>query len=318
MASTDTSTVLRRMLAETPTRGASGVPAAFKPLASLIEKLADRSLSLPLSVSGLTKQTLTREGFIQSFEPPILMLRLRAASGAIGLAGLCPQLRAALIEVQTTGKVTSRAPADRPATDADAAMCTGFIGDLFAQAHVGLEPDSKAFWSTVFKPDGRFQGARALALALDDVPLAQVMLRFDLGSGARQGTLSLLIPQAGKPVSKASASWRAAMKRAVDDAPVALSAVLHRQVLSLADVEGLRVGDTLTLPRTAAAAIMLEADETKVGPFKLGQISGQKALRRVASSPQPDLSVPPDPTLPASAPVNQPIETDLAPSTELS
>ncbi len=298
MASDDTTSVLRRMLAQAPTQSASGVAQAFKPFASLLEKLADRSLSLPLGVTSVTQTTLTRDAVLEGFSPPALMLLLRSDAGGVGMAGLCPQLRAALIEVQTTGKVASAPPPDRPATDADAAICSGFVADLIAQAHAGLERDPTAAWATVFKPGRRFETPRAFALALEDTPICQLVLQLDLGSGARQGVLQLLLPQpAPRAAAKPGGGWQEAMQHAVNDAPVPLEAVLHRMVVSLADVDALKVGDTITLPRTAAAAIMLEASETSVGPFKLGQISGQKALRRVVDPPAAAPPPPPEPTL---------------------
>ena len=298
MASTDTSTVLRRMLVQSPTHGASGVASAFKPFASLLEKLADRSLSLPLGVTEIHQKPLSREGVLQGFEAPILMLRLRAGQGPLGMAGLCPHLRAALIEVQTTGKVAATPPPDRAATDADAAICAGFISDLFAQSNATLDPAPGAIWSTIFAVDGHFQSPRALGLALDDVPFSHVTLQFDLGNGARQGCLTLLLPQAAKRAAPAAnTTWRTAMNEAVNDAPVPLTAVLHRQVLSLVDVENLVVGDTIALPRVAASQITLEARDTRVGPFKLGQIGGQKALRRVPDAPQAAAPLSPEPAL---------------------
>ncbi|WP_224823270.1 FliM/FliN family flagellar motor switch protein [Cognatishimia sp. MH4019] len=298
MASQDTTSVLRRMLAQAPTQGASGVAAPFKPFASLVEKLADRSLSLPLGVASVTQTTLSRDAVLANFGPPALMLRLRSAAGGVGMAGLCPQLRAALIEVQTTGKVATTPPPDRPATDADAAICSGFIGDLIAQANAGLAREPTTAWNTVFTPAGRFESQRAFALALEDTPLCHLSLQLDLGGGARQGVLQLLIPQpAPRASAKPTGGWKDAMQHAVNDAPVPLEAVLHRMVVSLADVEALKVGDMLTLPRTAAATIMLEATETSVGPFKLGQISGQKALRRVIDPQPADPAPQPAPTL---------------------
>ncbi|MEL6596043.1 MAG: FliM/FliN family flagellar motor switch protein [Pseudomonadota bacterium] len=297
MASTDTSPVLRRMLAAAPAQSASGVAAAFKPFAAMLEKLADRSLSMPLGVTSVQQATLSRDALMQGFEAPVVMLRLRAPDGAIGMAGICPQLRAALIEVQTTGKIASTAVSDRPATDADAAICEGFVCDLFTQAQSVLDKSTSDPWAKQFTTDGRFAGLRALGLALDDSPLAHLTVHLDLGQGARQGVLRLLIPQArGRAPAAPNAGWKTALNDAVQGAPVPLTAVLHRRVVPLSDIEGMSVGDLLTLPRSAASSITLESSETRTGPFKLGQIGGQKALRRVADIPDPQ-PVPSEPRL---------------------
>ncbi|MEL7212358.1 MAG: FliM/FliN family flagellar motor switch protein [Pseudomonadota bacterium] len=298
MASNDTTSVLRRMLAQTPAQGVSGVAQAFKPLAAMIEKLADSSLLLPLGVTSVTQTSTSKDAVLDSLDPPVLMLRLRSSDGGVGMAGLCPQLRAALIEVQTTGKVATTDPPDRPATDADAAICSGFVGDLIAQANASMARDGPTPWAKVFTPSGRYDSPRALSLALEDTPICHLSLQLDLGSGARQGVLQLLIPQPiSRGTSKSNAGWKAALNNAVSDAPIPLTAVMHRMVVSLADVQALAVGDTITLPRTAAASITLEAAGTSVGPFKLGQISGRKALRRVADPAPTETETPPEPTL---------------------
>lgn len=297
MASTEASSVLRRMLGAAPAQTDTGVPPGLKPFASLLEKLADRSLSMPLVVSAISQTTVARDLFLAELTPPVVMLRLQSDAATFGMAGCCANLRAALIEVQTTGKIASTAASDRAATDADAALCSGFIADALAQAHHDLEQVPLAPWRTPFRPAGLYPAVRAMGLSIEDVPLTLMTLSLDLGSGARQGTLRLLIPQPAAAVTgrRTGGDWQRALRRAVDDAPVPLQAVLHRKTMSLSDVQALVEGDMLTLPRSAADKIMLVASETCVGPFKLGQIGGQKALRRQPTAPPPGPAPAPDP-----------------------
>lgn len=297
MASTDTSPVLRRMLSDIAADGPLGVPAVFKPFAALVEKRADRSLSLPLRVTAISQAQLTREALSDGFEAPVLMLRLVMPSGEIGMAGICPDLRAALIEIQTTGSLAATALKDRPATGADAALCAGFVDEVMGQVKPAFAATKEVSFPPDFAVEGHFTGVRALALALEDGLMSYVTMSLDLGEGARQGVLTLLLPQAGSVKTSGPArDWKGVLKGVVHDAPVPLTAVLHRLALPLSAVEAFAPGDMLTLPRSAAASITLEATDTNVGPFKLGQIAGQKALRRVAEM-QEDPPPAPEPAI---------------------
>ena len=92
-----------------------------------------------------------------------------------------------------------------------------------------------------------------------------------LGEAGRRGRFTLVLPLSALDVIRASIQarnvqaardrpndlWKTLMRRAAASAPVPVDAVLHRQTLSLAALQGLQVGQVLEIPRQAVEEIRL-------------------------------------------------------------
>ena len=96
-------------------------------------------------------------------------------------------------------------------------------------------------------------------------------MELTLGEAGRRGRFMLILPLSALDVIRASIQarnvqaardrpndlWKTLMRRAAANAPVPVDAVLHRQTLSLAALQGLQVGQVLEIPRQAVEEIQL-------------------------------------------------------------
>ncbi len=115
------------------------------------------------------------------------------------------------------------------------------------------------------------QHVTQLRLAPDYIDVLVMRLTLTLAEAGRKGACDLILPLSALDVIRASIEvranqaarerpndlWKTLMRRAAAAAPVPVDAVLHRQSLSLAALQGLRVGQVLEIPRQAAEAIQL-------------------------------------------------------------
>jgi flagellar motor switch protein FliM len=239
---------------------------------------------------------------------------------------LDPQVVAALIEMQTTGRVVPRPAEPRAPTRTDAIMCADFIDRLLelidrraAEAELDVAPAISGFRYGLALAE-----TRAIGLALEDIPYRAFGFDVDLGRGAKSGSVQLLLPFDPPGVARTghaeAAAFAEAMRAQVLETQAVLSATLLRRRMSLAEVTGLEVGSRLHLPRAALSSITVEAlDGTVVAAGRLGQMNGHRAVRLVvpgdtaamaaAQMPAPELALPP-----AGVPVPDPAPPDaLAP-----
>ena len=237
--------------------------------------------------------------------PGALGLPLLGPSGTVeGLLVLDPVFVSALVEAQISGGLSSRAPAERAATEVDAALCEGFA-EVLAADLAGTLPAL-----------GRLRTGPALfdahlaVLQLPEDGLRRAAWALDIGPGQRTGAFSVVlvtgqsvgqggaassaVPSAeavpaGPKLDKAvvSAVGAAGREAAVFDralmAPgegrMSLRAVLVRQPLSLAALASLRPGDVLPLPLARLQGVTLEAvDDSVVARACLGARDGFRAV----------------------------------------
>jgi len=115
-----------------------------------------------------------------------------------------------------------------------------------------------------------------------------VRLTLDLGAGGRQGLFGLMvrIPPAKPNLVEAPAAPATVAGPALE-APTLLQAVLHRLSIPLDKAEALEVGQLLPLPGVTVASVRIEGGGQDLGPARLGQVSGMRAVRIEAPlSPQ--------------------------------
>jgi len=175
---------------------------------------------------------------------------------------------------------------------------------LFAEY---LAESSAAQWATGFGFDKHISSVRLLGLALEDVEYRLFHLPLDLGDGAKQGMLMIGLPAEGVSagLSGNNNDWSQTMQSVVGASHVNISAVLSRVQMALVDVQALKVGDLVPVPKSAVTSISMEgADGGVVGHARLGQQNGYRALRVCgADSGQPPMLEPnadlPAPNLPA-------------------
>lgn len=243
-----------------------------------------------------------------------LLAVLEGPEQGLGLLVMSPDLLAAVIEMQTIGRVAATAPLPRRPTRTDAAMSARLIDAALATLETALATSPDLVWTAGFRYASFLDEPRPLGLLLDDVPYRLITCDLDIANGARQGSVLLALPAEGRGPEPAPApppnetpttarAWTSAMETAVLGADVTLDAVIGRLRLPLAQAMALAPG--MILPLKAAridhVSVMIPGMPA-IATAKLGQNKGMRALklRRIqgdapatAAAPLADRAAPP-------------------------
>lgn len=271
-----------------------------KALRLSLARAADTLFDLPLTVATVEQQRLKLEGIGDTLHEDGLILLLDGAGAARGAACLDQQMMAALIEVQTTGRVRKGTAQPRQATRTDAAMVAPLMDALMDGIDAEMSAETETYVPRGLGFGDRVEDLRSLALTLDAPDYDHFRVTADLGSGARTGRLDLLLPVRADPPKRPAASEdpdgdAAEIGDVVLGAPVTLDAVLARLTLPLRDACAFKPGQTLPLDReTLTATRLLAAGGHLVAEARLGQVNGWRALRLVSApaAPLPDIAKP--------------------------
>ena len=180
------------------------------------------------------------------------------------------------------------------------------------------------------------QNLSQLRLAPDYIDVLVLGMTLTLGEAGRSGRFLLVLPLSALDVIRASIQartiqaardrpndlWKTLMRRAAASAPVRVDAVLHRQALTLAALQGLRVGQVLEIPRQAVAEIRLAIPQpggrtALLAEGRLGAYQDNKVIK-LASAPDPRIvahieralrPAAAEPGEPASEPFSEPAAT---------
>jgi flagellar motor switch protein FliM len=303
MVSQDQNSVIHRKARPARNGCESRAMSSAKALRLSLARAADTLFGLALTVATVEQQRVTLDRIDNTLHDDGLILLLDGAGAARGAAGLDQQMTAALIEVQTTGRVRKGAAQPRRATPTDAAMMAPLMDALMdgIDAEMGAEIDT-------YQPRGlgfgdRVEDLRSLALTLDAPEYDHFRVTADLGDGAKTGTLDLLLPVRPDPPKRPASPARTADEASdigdvILGAPAVLDAVLARITLPLREACAFQPGQTLTLDReTLIKTRLLATGGHLVAEARLGQINGWRALRLVSApaAPLPDLGEPPSP-----------------------
>ena len=189
-------------------------------------------------------------------------------------------------------------PRPRPFTAIDMALCRPVLEAILA-AFAGAvgealgSPPAKALTIR----DQR-QTLAQLRLAPDYIDVLTFDIRLSLGEAGRSGRFALVLPLSALDVIRASARspdpraardrrddpWKLMMRRAAAEAPVPVTAVLHRQSLSLAALRGLEIGQLIEIPASAPGEIALTIPQpgggaARIATAELGAYQGAKVVK---------------------------------------
>jgi flagellar motor switch protein FliM len=252
-------------------------------------RAAERSSGLALGIVSVTDETASLDGLLRAIEPDLMLISLARDSLVSGLVGVDLELRTALIEVQTMGRLGRQAAESRPITATDAALSLPLIAALIAELSQDTGETDAASWASGHHPEGRINSLRAAEMMLPDAEYRLVRIAVALGSGDRRGALLLAIATARTATAGTATTgprFADALRANVMAAQAELNAVLHRLHLPLFTAEGLAVGQVLSLPGVTVTSVRLEGpDGRMVGRGRLGQSAGLRAIRMEAARP---------------------------------
>lgn len=279
-------TILRRMAQ------ASGDVAddpARRVLATSAARAAEAALGLPLAVASVEVSAVTLADLSERLEERSLLALIEAPAERQGLAVLSAGLVAAVIEMQTTGRMSPSDPAPRRPTRTDAALSVGLIERILAETDAAAMTGDAPWplWEGDFRYASNVEDLRLLPLILDDTRYHMIRCGVRLGlSGERQASLSFVLPERRPPVSvavtpgEAAAGWQEQLAGAVLGAEAEICAVLARLSRPLAEVAALKPGALLRLPDDALTSLRLEGSGRRLlARARLGQYRGYLAVR---------------------------------------
>lgn len=246
------------------------------------------------------------------------LVALLEGPAGFALAVVDADVMAALVEVQTLGRVLRRPVTPRAPTSIDAAMVTEPLDRMLAAHDLlvdggaaaaaggpgpktsgkvkggGTDPDVPAdddeTWqgprNAGFRYATQIKRVDQIAAALADVQHHTVRFDLDLGSGARRGAIVLAFPEppdtrsgpAGGP--GADEEWSDRIHSTVMQTEMPLRAALGRLHRPIQDVTALQVGDILALPRMSLDQVRLTTPGgDTLAMGRLGRTGSVKAVR---------------------------------------
>lgn len=245
----------------------------------VLPRIAADDMGLELAVAGFEERAADLHRDLAP-EEGALLLYLTEDALPTGLAVLDAALLAGLVEVQTTGRVSSGRREPRRPTAVDAALSRpaldGWLAGVAEARGDGVWPVAGAA-----PPD-----LRAALLKLEEGAWTETRVDLDLGGGKRSGRLRLFRPVRSE--AETSPDRRADLRGAVLPLETTLEAVLCRVRVPLGTVASLEPGQLVPLPGVSLRRIQLEAPRGRsVATVHLGQSRGFRAVRILAADPGP-------------------------------
>lgn len=304
--------VLQRIIAERSRNRVAPPPGGARPApefgieraaATALGRAAEKMLRLPVFVEQAELAPMTLPELAELLPERALLAVLEGGRDSLGVMALCPNLLTSIIEMQAIGRVTSRPPASRRPTRADAAISADFVNAFLAE--LGREtagrPGIPAF--ATFRYATYMDDPRPLGLMLEDGDMQRLRLKFRVGAGGQRDASILIAlpaepgsgarmtpPQAGTaalpaqaPVAAPVPATRSApesLAEAVQQAPIRVVGILCRRKLSLQTLRGLGPGSLIPLPQNALDDARLETSRGQVlARGRLGEAEGFHAIR---------------------------------------
>ncbi len=254
-------------------------------------RAAREVIGLETSMAALRDDRQSLGELLDQIPDQALLALLEGPQQALGLLVLSPAALAAVIEMQTIGRVGPQAPPLRRPTRTDAAMSARLVDHALALLDTALAASPDLVWAGGFRYASFLAEARALGLLREDVPWRVLDCSLDLAGGARQGQVLLALPAEGRGPAPTSmpaepetgaGSWQARLQVAVMGSEVMLDAVIGRLKLPLGQAMALAPGMLLPLADGGGldrVAIMGAGGSVVAGHGRLGQHRGMRALK---------------------------------------
>jgi flagellar motor switch protein FliM len=250
-----------------------------------LTKAANDTVGLVLTVGGVADQIVPLDEMLAGLDDGLLLIGLTRDSQLVGLAAIDMELRAAIVEMQTMGRLSAQKPEHRAATGTDKIMCDPMLAALLAALPQALAGTSFGGWVDDIRLDDQIDSKRWAGLNLRDCPYRVVRMTTDFGIADREADIVIALPvitvaQEPELTPPACINWSSAFQASITASPACLDAHLHRFKMPIGAAQSLSVGQVVPLPGCTVNSVRLIAPDGKtVAQAKLGQIGGMRALR---------------------------------------
>lgn len=297
--------VIRRKIDRARPASAEGAPGADRGWRLALARATRDAMTLDIDFRRLSILRQNLAEILETVPERALLALLDGPAGGLGVIMLSPDVTAAMIEMQTLGRLSAQPPAARKPSRIDAAMVAGVIDRALVGLDETLADEADLCWAGGFRYASWLEDARPLGLMLEEDGYRVLSATIALGDAGREGQVILVLPAEGRgerpavtsdPQSSAAPLFAQALQAQVMQADCRLDAVVGRLTMPLRQVMDLAVGETLVLPSAALDAISLETIEgRRVAGARLGQHRGMRALKlsealdmKAAAQPAPE------------------------------
>lgn len=285
--------ILRRMAGQAVDTPPVSPLATSRAVRLALVKAASDAGGLVVRVASTADDVGRLDDLLGGLDKGLMLVGLDRRAALAGFVAVDMQLRAAMVEVQTTGRLLDQPADDRPATGADKALCDPLLVAFLSALSPAVIGTAYEGWVDDVTVGGRLADSRLAGLLLEDGDYRVLRMNVELGTGDRQGEVMLVLPvQAAPTVPEEPApvmDWDTALSAAVQDAPAMLTARLHQFKMPLGRAQALRVGQVVPLPGCTVNSVRLIAPDGRcVAQAKLGQSVGHRAVR-IELAPGPEM-----------------------------
>ncbi|MCX7289041.1 MAG: FliM/FliN family flagellar motor switch protein [Rhodobacterales bacterium] len=313
--------VLRRKIDRARQPQIDGAPGADRGWRLALARATRDAMGLDIDFRRLDVTRASLAEILDLAPDRALVALLDGPRGGLGVLMLDPKVTAALIEMQTLGRLSAQPAPLRKPTRIDAAMVAGVVDRALLGLDEALLDEADRYWAAGFRYASYLDEVRPLGLLLEEevyrVLDAEITLGVAGSAASRTGGVILILPAMGRGdrlVAAPDASqngphlFTAALAAQVVQADCRLDAVIGRLTLPIRQILALQTGDVLALPHAALDAVTVEAlDGRRLARARLGQNRGMRALK-IQTADLPTRAAPPtaEPAIPA-----EPLTPDL-------
>ncbi len=296
------SDVIRRKIENARQPLAEGAPGADRGWRLALARAARDGMGLDIDFRRLTITRASLAEVLDLAPDRALVALLDGPQGGLGVLMLGPAVTAALIEMQTLGRLSAQAPPQRKPTRIDAAMVAGIIDRALIGLDEALAQEADLIWAGGFRYASSLDDVRPLGLILEEEAYRVLSAEIALGSAGRTGDVILILPAIGRgnrphtsepAIDDAAPHFAAALAAQVHQVDSRLDAVIGRLTLPIRQIMALQPGEVLTLPLAAIDAVTIEAmDGRRIAKARLGQNRGMRALKILQAEAQGKAAAP--------------------------
>ncbi|WP_090197038.1 FliM/FliN family flagellar motor C-terminal domain-containing protein [Yoonia tamlensis] len=295
MSDSTHSSILRRMTGQNEQAKGHSPVTSSRAVRLALTKAANDTVGLELTVGGVADHIVPLDEMLAALDDGLLLVGLTRDAQLVGLAALDMELRAAIVEMQTMGRLSTQKSDGRAPTGTDKILCDPMLAAFLGALPPALAGTSFGGWVDDIKTQDQIDSKRWAGLNLRDCPYRLLRMTVDLGVADREAQIVIALPvitvaQEPEVTPPACINWSSAFQASIAAAPACLDAHLHRFKMAIGAAQSLAVGQVVPLPGCTVGSVRLRAPDGKIiAHAKLGQVGGMRALR-IEKQITPELS----------------------------